>query len=53
MVVALLTAFIGDSTLLNVFKEEVPSNRCSSFRWFTTGLVLYAVLLVGITLREQ
>jgi hypothetical protein len=53
VVVALLTAFIGGSTLLNVFKEEVPSNRSSSFGWFTTGLVLYAVLLAAITVLEE
>jgi hypothetical protein len=53
VVVALLTAFIGGTTLLNVFKEEVPSNRSSSFGWFTTGLVLYAVLLAVITVLEE
>ncbi|GAA1134135.1 hypothetical protein [Citricoccus alkalitolerans] len=52
VIVALLTAFIGGSTLLNVFKEEVPSNRSSSFGWFLTGLVLYAVLLAGVTILE-
>jgi hypothetical protein len=49
---ALLTAFIGGSTLLNVFKEEVPSNRSSSFGWFTTGLVLYSVLAAMDTVHE-
>ncbi|AGF72156.1 hypothetical protein [Corynebacterium halotolerans] len=49
LLVALLTAFLGGSVLLNVFKEEVPSNRSSSFGWFLTGLVLYALLLAAVT----
>jgi hypothetical protein len=32
---------LGGSILLNVFKEEIPSNRGSSFGWFVVGLVLY------------
>ncbi len=52
LVVALLTALIGGTTLLNVFKEEVPSNRSSSFGWFVAGLILYAVLLTAITVVE-
>jgi hypothetical protein len=53
LVVALLTALLGGSVLLNVFKEEVPSNRASSFAWFGIGLVLYSVLLAMITAIEQ
>lgn len=53
LLVALLTAFIGGSTLLNVFKEEVPSNRSSSFLWFAIGLMLYSALLTVITVVEQ
>ena len=49
LVVALLTALLGGSILLNVFKEEVPSDRQSSFSWFLAGLVLYAALLTGVT----
>ncbi|MFC4371958.1 hypothetical protein [Citricoccus nitrophenolicus] len=49
VLVALLTAFLGGSILLNVFKEEVPANRNSSFGWFTTGLVFYAILLTAVT----
>ncbi len=45
LLVALLTALLGGSILLNVFKEEVPSNRQSSFPWFLVGLTLYAGLL--------
>lgn len=49
LVVSLLTAFLGGSILLNVFKEELPSNRQSSFGWFTVGLTGYAVLLAVVT----
>lgn len=49
LVVALLTALLGGSILLNVFKEELPADRKSSFGWFLTGLVLYAALLTGVT----
>ncbi|WP_206475169.1 hypothetical protein, partial [Dietzia sp. KRD202] len=45
VVVALLTALLGGSVLLNVFKEELPSGGRSSFGWFLTGLSLYSVLL--------
>lgn len=40
-----LTAFLGGSILLNVFKEEILSNRNSSFAWFTIGILFYAALL--------
>jgi hypothetical protein len=49
LLVAVLTALFGGSILLNVFKEEVPSNRRSSFAWFLTGLTLYAGLLAVVT----
>jgi hypothetical protein len=49
LVVALLTALLSGSILLNVFKEELPSDRRSSFGWFLTGLVLYAALLSLVT----
>lgn len=49
LLVALLTALLGGSILLNVFKEEVPSGSRSSFGWFPTGLVLYAGLLALVT----
>ena len=48
-VVALLTALLSGSILLNVFKEELPTDRQSSFGWFLTGLVLYAGLLGLVT----
>ena len=53
VLVALLTAVLGGSILLNVFKEEVPSNRRSSFWWFLTGLVFYAVLLALVTAAAE
>ena len=50
--VSLLTAFLAGSILLNVFKEEIPSTRRSSLPWFTIGLTVYALLLVGVTVLE-
>lgn len=49
LVVAVLTALLVGSILLNVFKEELPSGRQSSFGWFLTGLGLYAGLLALVT----
>lgn len=49
LVVALLTALLGGSILLNVFKEELPSTGRSSYPWFLAGLVLYAGLLALVT----
>lgn len=49
VLVALLTALLAGSILLNVFKEELPSNRRSSFSWFLIGLILYAGLLALVT----
>lgn len=49
LLVSLLTALLGGSILLNVFKEELPSERESSFAWFASGLALYAALLALTT----
>ncbi len=49
LLVALLTALLGGSILLNVFKEELPSTGRSSYPWFLVGLVLYAGLLALVT----
>lgn len=49
LVVSLLTALLGGAVLLNVVKEEVPSERRGSFGWFAAGLVIYGVLLVAVT----
>lgn len=51
--VSLLTAFLAGSILLNVFKEEIPSTRRSSFGWFTVGLASYALLLGLVTATGQ
>ena len=48
LLVALLTALLRGSILLNVSKEEIPSGRRSSFPWFLVGLVLYAALLATV-----
>jgi hypothetical protein len=53
ILVVLLTAFLSGSILLNVFKEELPSGRRSSFRWFLTGALLYSALLAGVTALEE
>lgn len=53
LLVALLTALLGGSVLLNVFKEEIPSNRQSSFAWFAGRLVFYAGLLALITALNE
>lgn len=51
--VVLLSAFLAGSILLNVFKEELPSGRRSSFPWFLAGAVLYGGLLVLVTALEH
>lgn len=53
VVVAILTALLGGAVLLNVFKEELPSNRGSSFPWFLVGMVVYSVLLALVTAAAE
>jgi hypothetical protein len=53
VVVAILTALLGGSVLLNVFREELPSDRGSSFPWFLAGMVLYSILLALITAAAE
>ncbi|WP_116051130.1 hypothetical protein [Amycolatopsis palatopharyngis] len=53
VLVSVLTALLGGAILLNVIKEEVPSERSSSFGWFLTGLGSYAVLLTVVTTLSQ
>lgn len=53
LVVSLLTALLGGSVLLNVFKEEIPSERRGSFGYFALGLVLYTSLLLGVTVAGE
>ncbi len=49
VVVALLTALLAGSILLNVFKDELPTTGRSSYGWFLTGLASYAALLTAVT----
>ncbi|MFP5252529.1 MAG: hypothetical protein ACLGH4_01885 [Actinomycetes bacterium] len=49
LTVSVLVAFLAGSVLLNVFKEELPDPRRSSWGWFCTGLLLYAGLLTAVT----
>jgi hypothetical protein len=53
LVVALLTALLGGSILLNVFKEELPAGPRSSYPWFLAGLTLYAGLLALVTVLGE
>ncbi|MDO8527877.1 MAG: hypothetical protein Q7T03_09350 [Deltaproteobacteria bacterium] len=48
-IVAMLTAFIGGSVLLNAFKEEISLSHKTSFHWFLAGSVFGTLLLVLIT----
>ncbi|RJX30560.1 MAG: hypothetical protein C4525_12590 [Desulfarculus sp.] len=45
LLVSLMIAFLAGSILYNVFKEELPSGRSSSYPWFCLGLGLTAGLL--------
>jgi hypothetical protein len=49
LLVNLLTALLGGAILLNVFVDELPPERHSSFAWFMAGLVAYAGLLTAAT----
>ncbi|MEV4641333.1 hypothetical protein AB0J80_28720 [Actinoplanes sp. NPDC049548] len=53
LLVALLTALLGGSILLNVFKEEIPSGSHTRFGWFLIGLALYAGLLAAVTALSE
>ena len=46
--VASLTAFLGGGVVLNVLKEEVPSERQSRFWAFAGGAAGYAALLLAL-----
>lgn len=46
--IAALTAFLGGGVVLNVLKEEVPSERQSRFWAFAGGAVAYAALLLAL-----
>ncbi len=47
-VVAALTAFLGGGVVLNVLKEEVPSERQSRFWAFAAGAAGYSALLLAL-----
>ncbi len=53
LTVALLTALLAGAILLNVFKDELPAGRRSSFPWFLTGLVVYSALLALVTAASE
>jgi hypothetical protein len=48
-----LTAFLGGAILMNVFIDELPPERHSSFGWFVAGLVAYALLLIFATVAGK
>ncbi|MCF8033784.1 MAG: ZIP family metal transporter [Desulfarculaceae bacterium] len=45
LAVSLMIAFLSGSILYNVFKEELPTERESSYPWFSLGLGLATALL--------
>ena len=47
-VIAVLTAFLGGGVILNVLKEEVPSEQRSRFWAFAAGMAGYAALLLAL-----
>lgn len=47
-VIAVLTAFLAGGIILNVLKEEVPSERESRFWAFASGMAGYAALLLTL-----
>ena len=46
--IAVLTAFLAGGVILNVLKEEVPSEQQSRFWAFALGLASYAALLLTL-----
>jgi hypothetical protein len=46
--IAVLTAFLAGGVILNVLKEEVPSERQSRFWAFALGMVAYAAMLLTL-----
>ena len=44
--IAVLVAFLAGGVMLNVLKEEVPSERRSRFWAFGGGMAVYALLLL-------
>ena len=48
-----LTAFLGGAILMNVFIDELPPERHSSFGWFLAGLIAYTLLLIFATVAGK
>jgi hypothetical protein len=46
--IAAVTAFVGGGVVLNILKEEVPSERQSRFWAFALGAVVYSALLLTL-----
>jgi len=42
----ILTAVLAGFIMLNVFKEEIPENNHTSFRWFVCGIAIFAALII-------
>jgi hypothetical protein len=48
LAVAVLVAFLAGGVILNVLKEEVPTERRSRFWAFALGMAGYAALLLTL-----
>lgn len=48
-VVSILVAALAGFILVNVFMEELPSERAGHYGWFVIGVVAYAALLAAAT----
>lgn len=46
LVAAFMVAFLAGSILLNVFREELPAAESASYRWFSIGAVMIALILL-------
>ena len=46
LVSAFMLAFLAGSILLNVFREELPAARLTSYRWFSFGILLITLTLL-------
>jgi hypothetical protein len=46
LIAALMVAFLAGSVFLNVFREELPAARLTSYCWFAFGVALIALILL-------
>lgn len=53
LVVSLMIAFLSGSVLYNVFREEIPSGKQTSFLSFCAGIVIIAALLVALAVHAH